>query len=194
MSSHYEKRILQVLGKNKEGLTTVNVAEKADISKTTALKYLASLRTESRIDFMEVGPAKLWRLKKIERPKDKQETTSRIEKIEHILKEFTETIELEGSAVLDTDGLMISADMPLDADTERMGSLISHLLKIGTKSMSMAKMDPLEEIIVEGEKGRIVARNEGKVLLIAFCNPETPLGTVKIEIEEFAKKINEILA
>jgi hypothetical protein len=103
-------------------------------------------------------------------------------------------MQLEGSAVLDSDGLMISADMPLEANPERMGSLISHLLRIGVKSMNMAKMDPLEEIIMEGGKGKIVTRNEGKVLLIAFCNPDTPLGTVKFEIGEFAKKINEILA
>jgi hypothetical protein len=34
----------------------------------------------------------------------------------------------------------------------------------------------------------VVARNEGKLLVIALSNQETPLGMVKLELEEFAKK------
>lgn len=194
MPSYYERRILQVLEHNKEGLTTISVAEKAGISKTTALKYLASLRAVNSIDFMEVGPAKLWRLTPPKQPKTASMTVSRTEKIESVLREFKQTAGLEGSAVVDNDGLTISADLPWDLNPEKMGSLISRLLQIGSRSAGMAGMNPLKAIIVEGEKGRIVARSEGNVLLIAFSGQDTPLGMVKLEIEEFAKRINEILA
>jgi len=190
--SHYERKILQVLDQHKDGLTTINAAEKADISKTTALKYLASLRAAGKIDFIEVGPAKLWRLTP-PKTKDKRVSVSRTEKIESILKEFKEAVGLEGSAVVNSDGLTISADLPWNVNPEQMGTLISRLLQIGIKSTNMARITPLKEIIIEGEKGRIVARNEKNVLLIAFSGPETPLGTVKLEIEEFAKKINDLL-
>jgi len=194
LSSYYERKILQVLEEHKDGLTTVHVAENADISKTTALKYLASLRAAGKIDFREVGPAKLWRLTTPRKTKDKRASISRTERIESILKEFKEAVGLEGSVVVDTDGLTISADLPWDVNPETMGSLISRLLQIGMRTMNMARMNPLRGIIVEGEKGRIVARNKRNVLLIAFSGPETPLGTVKLEIEEFAKKIDELLA
>jgi len=193
MSSYYERKILQVLKKHKDGLTTINVAEKADISKTTALKYLASLRAAGKIDFMEVGPAKLWRIKSPEKRRKKSIPVSRTGKIESILNEFKEAIGLEGSAVVDSEGLTISTDLPWNMNPEKIGSLISRLLRIGMKSVEMTGMEPLEGIIVEGAKGKIVARSEGKVLLVAFCRPDTPLGTVKFEIEDFVKKINEIL-
>jgi len=172
----------------------MNVAEKADISKTTALKYLATLRAERRIDYIEVGPAKLWRLTPLEKAEKKHASTSRTQKIESALKEFKESVGLEGSAVVDNDGLTISADLPGDVEPEKMGGLISRLLQISTESASMARMDSLKGIIIEGEKGRIVARNGGNVLLIAFCGLDTPLGTIKLEIEDFADRINEILA
>jgi len=175
-------------------LTTVNVAKEADISKTTALKYLASLRGEGKIFFREVGPAKLWRIKPIKTPSKEHAPIKRINKLGSILKEFKEAVGLEGSAIVNGNGLVILSDIPGEANPEKIGSLVSHLLQVGMRSMSLAKMDPLEGLILEGEKGRIVVQMQGKVLLIAFSRPNTPLGMVKLEIEEFGRKINDILS
>lgn len=43
------------------GLTTVDVAKKAGVSKTTVIKYLSVLRSEGLVEYAEIGPAKLWR-------------------------------------------------------------------------------------------------------------------------------------
>ena len=57
----YKERILKSIDESDVGLTTVDVAKKAGISKTTVIKYLSVLRSEGRVKFVEVGPAKLWR-------------------------------------------------------------------------------------------------------------------------------------
>ena len=193
MPSYYEKKILEVLEENNDGLTTVGVAEKANISKTTALKYLASLKAAGRIDYIEVGPAKLWRLTTLQKTSNKNIPVNKERKVRLILKEFKEIAGLLGSAVVDNDGLTISADLPWNKRPEKIGSLISRLLQIGDRSAKAAKIDPLKEIILEGDNGRIVARNEGNVLLIAFSDRKASLGMVKIEIEEFAKRIKSLL-
>ena len=59
----YKERIVKSIEKSDVGLTTVDVAKKAGISKTTVIKYLSVLRSEGRVEFVEVGPAKLWRTK-----------------------------------------------------------------------------------------------------------------------------------
>ncbi|MCD6325730.1 winged helix-turn-helix transcriptional regulator [Candidatus Bathyarchaeota archaeon] len=193
MPSYYEKKILEVLEENKDGLTTVGIAEKANISKTTALKYLASLRAAGKIDYIEVGPAKLWRLTTLQGADRKSIPVNKERKVRSVLKEFKEMAGLLGSAVMDNDGLTISADLPWNKRPEKIGSLISRLLQIGDKSAEAAKIGPLKEIILEGANGRIVARNEGNVLLIAFSDKEAALGMVKLEIEEFAQKIKDLL-
>lgn len=193
MPSYYEKKILEVLEENKDGLTTVGIAEKANISKTTALKYLASLRAAGKIDYIEVGPAKLWRLTTLQGADRKSIPVNKERKVRSVLKEFKEMAGLLGSAVMDNDGLTISADLPWNKKPEKIGSLISRLLQIGDKSAEAAKIGPLKEIILEGANGRIVARNEGNVLLIAFSDKEAALGMVKLEIEEFAQKIKDLL-
>lgn len=59
----YKERILDVIGNSEVGLTTVDVAKKAGVSKTTVIKYLSVLSSEGQVEFVEVGPSKLWRIK-----------------------------------------------------------------------------------------------------------------------------------
>ena len=59
----YKDKILEVIGKSKVGLTTVDVAKKAGVSKTTVIKYLSVLSSEGSVEFVEVGPSKLWRVR-----------------------------------------------------------------------------------------------------------------------------------
>jgi len=192
LPSYYERKILSVLKKHKDGLTTMNVAREADISKTTAIKYLASLRAEGKVDYVEVGPSKLWRIKE-EKEKKKKRFQSKTLKIENLLKEFKEITGVEGLAIVDSDGLTISADLPSDLDSEKLGSVVSLLLKTSMKSVDAANLEAVEGIIVEGSNGRIVVRSEGKVLVAAFCKPDTPLGPVRMEMKDLARRINEIL-
>jgi predicted ArsR family transcriptional regulator len=58
----YKERILKVIDDSEVGLTTVDVAKQAGVSKTTVIKYLSVLRSEGQVEFVEVGPAKLWRI------------------------------------------------------------------------------------------------------------------------------------
>jgi DNA-binding IclR family transcriptional regulator len=60
----YKEKILEVIGEADVGLTTVDVAKKAGVSKTTVIKYLSVLSSEGQVEFVEVGPSKLWRNKR----------------------------------------------------------------------------------------------------------------------------------
>ncbi|MGV8175383.1 MAG: FaeA/PapI family transcriptional regulator [Methanothrix sp.] len=59
----YQEKILEVIGESNMGLTTVDVAKRAGVSKTTVIKYLSVLSSEGSVEFVEVGPSKLWRIK-----------------------------------------------------------------------------------------------------------------------------------
>ncbi|NYT02880.1 MAG: winged helix-turn-helix transcriptional regulator [Methanosarcinales archaeon] len=61
LMASYKERILKAIVDSKDGLTTVEVARKAGVSKTTVIKYLSVLKSEGLCEFVEVGPSKLWR-------------------------------------------------------------------------------------------------------------------------------------
>jgi DNA-binding IclR family transcriptional regulator len=84
----YKEKILEVIGEAEVGLTTVDVAKKAGVSKTTVIKYLSVLSSEGQVEFVEVGPSKLWRNKRVG--------------IKH-MEEGAQTLNIEASAMLDID-------------------------------------------------------------------------------------------
>ncbi len=59
----YIDRILKAIQESEGGLTTVDVARRAGVSKTTVIKYLSVLKSEGKCEFTEVGPSKLWMTK-----------------------------------------------------------------------------------------------------------------------------------
>ena len=87
----YKDRILDVIRLSDVGLTTVDVAKRADVSKTTVIKYLSVLRSEDEVEFVEVGPSKLWRIK------------SHIEKLPDTQKQKETRVEVEPLPVIDID-------------------------------------------------------------------------------------------
>lgn len=68
----YKDKILEVIGESEVGLTTVDVAKKAGVSKTTVIKYLSVLSSEGLVEFVEVGPSKLWRNKRTGPKREKE--------------------------------------------------------------------------------------------------------------------------
>jgi len=81
----YEERILKAIEDSEVGLTTVDAAKRAGVSKTTAIKYLSVLKSEGKCRFVEVGPSKLWRAPK---PKEVAEAAEDLE----CLKDFEATL------------------------------------------------------------------------------------------------------
>jgi predicted ArsR family transcriptional regulator len=80
----YKERILEVIGESEVGLTTVDVAKKAGVSKTTVIKYLSVLSSEGEVEFVEIGPSKLWRtksacLRRAEERAEERESTMNLE-------------------------------------------------------------------------------------------------------------------
>lgn len=100
----YEERILKAIEDSEVGLTTVDVAKKAGVSKTTAIKYLSVLKSEGKCKFVEVGPSKLWRSSE---PKGISETAEDIECLEN----FEAALKKGGSVVTPSLSLSVVAQL-----------------------------------------------------------------------------------
>jgi len=73
----YQDRILKAIRESEGGLTTVDVAKQAGVSKTTVIKYLSVLKSEGKCEYVEVGPSKLWKASQ-ERPKRQKDLAGKL--------------------------------------------------------------------------------------------------------------------
>jgi len=191
---NYEDRIIEALKKSSNGLSINDIAQKAGISKTAAIKYLATFRMAGKADFVESGSSRLWRLMV---PKEKRKKKKTFvftgKKIDEAVKEFVEENGLLGFAIVDNQGLTVSAVLPKSIDAEKLGALTTLLLRTGEKIVNLASLGNFKQLILETSKGKMLAYSKGKVLLLAFCKPETLLGAIRLGMEEFADKIKDLL-
>lgn len=129
----YEERILEAIEDSEVGLTTVDVAKQAGVSKTTAIKYLSVLKSEGKCQFVEIGPSKLWRITELKEVAETAEDVECLEDFEAALKEggavVTPSLKLSVVAQLEeiSDDVVIS--MSFKVKPEKVGTFMNLMKK-----------------------------------------------------------------
>ena len=116
------------------------------------------------------------------------------EQIEAVLAELKSSGDVEASAVIRRDGLMVASDLPAKIEPGTIASMAASLVGTAETTSSELKRGVFQEIIIDSEKGKIVAIGAGKLaLLVSLVKKEGNLGFVLISMERAAKKVEEIL-
>ncbi|VVB73268.1 Roadblock/LC7 domain protein [uncultured archaeon] len=116
------------------------------------------------------------------------------ERIELVLDDLRKTGDIEASAVVRRDGLMISSDLPARVESRTVAAMAAALVGTAETTSSELKRGAFQEVVVDSEKGKIVAIGAGKMaLLVSLMRPEGNLGFVLLSMERAAKSIESIL-
>ncbi len=116
------------------------------------------------------------------------------EMLEKVLKDLRSVGDIEASAIVSRDGLLIAADIPQNINAEAFAAMTATMLGAAeTASSELGKGVP-DRVIVESNAGKIVATGAGsKALLVVMTNPKATLGLVLFEINKAKEKIKDIL-
>jgi transposase len=129
----YEERILKAIEDSEVGLTTVDVAKQAGVSKTTAIKYLSVLKSEGKCEFVEVGPSKLWRSSEPKEAAITPENVERLEDFEAALKKgcAVEMPSLKLSVVAQLEEISddVTISMSFKVKPEKVGTFMNLMKK-----------------------------------------------------------------
>lgn len=116
------------------------------------------------------------------------------ESIELVLDELRKTGDIEASAVVRRDGLMISSDLPARIESRTVAAMAAALVGTAETTSNELKRGAFQEVVVDSEKGKVVAIGAGKMaLLVSLMRPEGNLGFVLLSMERAAKNIEAIL-
>jgi predicted regulator of Ras-like GTPase activity (Roadblock/LC7/MglB family) len=119
----------------------------------------------------------------------------RMERIHSLLKRFnTSTPDIEGSAVISNDGLMIASLLSSDFEEERVGAMAAAMLSLGERSSQEMQRGDLEQAYVQGGNGYVILqRASSETLLLALTTKKAKLGLVFLDVGRLANSIREIL-
>lgn len=112
-----------------------------------------------------------------------------------VLKELNGTsADIEASAVISTDGLMMASVLPQGLDEDRMGAMSAAMLSLGDRTAQELARGNLEQVLIKGAKGYVVmtgAGNESVVTVLA--KPNAKLGLIFLDVKRAAESIGKMV-
>ena len=116
------------------------------------------------------------------------------EQIDAVLTELKSSGDIEASAVIRRDGLMVASNLSAKIEPGTIASMAAALVGTAETTSSELKRGVFQEVIIDSEKGKIVAIGAGKLaILISVVKTEGNLGFVLISMERAAKRVEAIL-
>lgn len=120
---------------------------------------------------------------------------SRMDKLTEMLKELSGTSpDIEASAVVSTDGLVIASALPKDVEEDRVAAMSAAMLSLGERTSKELMKGSLEEVFVKGQNGYILLMGAGEeAVLTALARKDAKLGLVFLDMKRAAEEITKII-
>lgn len=118
---------------------------------------------------------------------------SRTKLLEEFLKEFQATVsDVEASAVVSTDGLVMASALPKDVEEDRVAAMSAAMLSLGERTSKELMKGSLEQVFVKGQNGYVLLMGAGEeAVLTALARKDAKLGLVFLDMKRTAEKISK---
>jgi predicted regulator of Ras-like GTPase activity (Roadblock/LC7/MglB family) len=104
------------------------------------------------------------------------------------------TSDIEASAVVSVDGLMIASALPADVEEDRVAAMAAAMLSLGERSAKELSKGELDQVYVKGEDGYILLMSIGKdAVLTALARKEAKLGLVFLDMKRTAEELKKVV-
>ncbi len=102
--------------------------------------------------------------------------------------------DIEASAVISTDGLMIAAALPAGLDQDRVGAMSAAVLSLGDRIASELARGTLEQVLIRGNKGYVLLVQAGEdAVCTVLARPDAKLGLIFLDVKRAADAIANTL-
>ena len=116
---------------------------------------------------------------------------TKIDELTNLLKNLeAATPDVEASAVVSVDGLMIASALPRDVEEDRVAAMSAAMLSLGERTARELARGGLSEVYVKGENGYVVLMASGEnAVLTALVRKEAKLGLVFLDMKRTAEEV-----
>lgn len=102
--------------------------------------------------------------------------------------------EIEASAVMSIDGLVIASLLPKNMDEDRLGAMAAAMLSLGERTAEELARGELEQVLIKGKKGYVFMTHAGTdTVLCVVTTAEAKLGLIFLDAKRSAEAIAKAL-
>jgi len=119
----------------------------------------------------------------------------RADMLTSILSELNgSSADIEASAIVSTDGLMMAALLPGGMDEDRVGAMSAALLSLGDRTAKELARGGLEQVLIKGGKGYILMTHAGEdAVLTVLAKPQAKLGLIFLDVKRAAESVAKVI-
>ena len=120
---------------------------------------------------------------------------SRVEELNQILRALQSgTPDIEASALISDDGLMIASALPQHVEEVRVAGMSSTLISLGTRASHELERGELNQVLIRGENGYgvMVKASQGTMLLV-LTTKDAKLGLIFLDMSRAVADIKKVL-
>lgn len=120
---------------------------------------------------------------------------TKVEELTDLLKDLEVTTpDIEASAVVSVDGLMIASALPQDVEEDRVAAMSAAMLSLGERTASELARGGLSEVYVKGEDGYVVLMASGEnAVLTALARKDAKLGLIFLDMKRTAEDVADLV-
>lgn len=120
---------------------------------------------------------------------------SKVEELTGFLKDLSATTaDIEASAVVSVDGLMIASALPQDVEEDRVAAMAAAMLSLGERTAKELARGELSEVYVKGQNGYVLLMSAGEnAVLTSMAREGAKLGLVFLDMKRTAEDVAKLV-
>ncbi|MCS7246621.1 MAG: roadblock/LC7 domain-containing protein [Anaerolineales bacterium] len=98
--------------------------------------------------------------------------------------------EIEASALVSVDGLIMASALPPDAEEDRVSAMSAAMISLGERISTELRRGELEQVYIRGSNGFVILSAVGQeAVLTVLARPNAKLGLVFLEMRRAAEDL-----
>ena len=121
--------------------------------------------------------------------------STRTEQMVSRLREMqTASPDIEASAVVSVDGLIIASALPNEVEEDRVSAMSAAMLSLGERISAELGRGSLEQVYIKGGEGLVILTSIGsEAVLTALARQNSKLGLIFLEMRRAAEDLEKVV-
>ncbi len=104
------------------------------------------------------------------------------------------TSDIEASAVVSVDGLIMASSLPADVEEDRVSAMSAAMLSLGERIASELGRGILDQVYIRGDHGYVILMSIGEeAVLTGLARADAKLGLIFLDMKRTAEDLTKLV-
>ncbi len=104
------------------------------------------------------------------------------------------TADVEASAIVSVDGLIMASSLPADVEEDRVSAMSAAMLSLGERIAQELSRGILDQVYIRGDNGFVILMSIGEeAVLTALARKDAKLGLIFLDMKRAAEDLTKLV-